>query len=147
MPEYIGSVHVAMVGGLPMTIVETKAFVSGSRTIFTDEELADAEMHLALYPESGTVIQDTGGIRKIRFGAKGKGKSGGARVIYFYFNREMPLYLLAIYAKGEKIDLSAQEKRLMKKIVDQFVNRHDDRGVYSSGWGYCSPGVWCDHPG
>jgi hypothetical protein len=129
MPEYIGAIHVTLVTGLPMAIAETKAFIHCCRSIFTEEELADVKLQLALDPEAGVVIPDTGGIRKIRCGARGKGKRGGARVIYFYFDREMPLYLLAAYAKGEQADISPLEKRRMRAMVEQLIEERRSQKI------------------
>jgi hypothetical protein len=75
----------------------------------------------------GDEIPGTGGIRKARFGARGRGKRSGARVIYFYFNSEFPLHLLALYIKNEKIDLSAREKRQLKDMVDATLREMRSR--------------------
>jgi hypothetical protein len=61
----------------------------------------------------------TGGARKVRFAAKGKGKSGGVRVITFYSGQEIPVFLLNVFAKNEKIDLTAAERNEMKKILSR----------------------------
>jgi hypothetical protein len=64
--------------------------------------------YLARHPKAGCLIPETGGIRKLRWARPGMGKSGGARVIYYYHNENMPLYLLTIFSKGEKANLSNQ---------------------------------------
>jgi hypothetical protein len=66
----------------------------------------------------------TGGARKMRFAAKGKGKSGGYRVITFYSGVEMPVYLLDIYAKGEKIDLTQDEKNTLRQILRHIADAY-----------------------
>ena len=78
-------------------------------------------MFLANHPDAGEVIPGTGGIRKVRWPARGQGKRGGARVIYYFRDLNMPVYLLAAYAKGEKINLTAGEKKAMRKAVDLIV--------------------------
>ena len=92
MPNYIGSIHVEDAEGLPPTVAETGQFLISVKGLLTDNELADLKVSLALNPLCGDVIPESGGIRKARWGAKGRGKRGGARVIYFFHDRDMPLY-------------------------------------------------------
>ena len=72
---------------------------------------------IAANPEEGDVIPETGGIRKVRWRRQGSGKRGGVRVIYFYHDAEMPLYLLMIYAKARQEDLSPDEKKRVRELV------------------------------
>lgn len=72
---------------------------------------------LAADPERGDVIPEGGGIRKARFAAEGRGKRGGVRVIYYYHGRRMPLFLLAVFAKNERSDLSRDEVHRLAKAV------------------------------
>jgi hypothetical protein len=76
------------------------------------------KQELACLRQLGSVIEGTGGLRKFRFGAKGKGKSGGARVLYYYGGDQMPIFLIAIYPKSEKENISAAEKRAIKKLIN-----------------------------
>ncbi|MEW8321914.1 MAG: type II toxin-antitoxin system RelE/ParE family toxin [Candidatus Thiodiazotropha taylori] len=66
-------------------------------------------------------MQGTGGIRKLRWARQGGGKSGGIRVIYYFHNESMPLYLLAAFGKNEKANLSTEEKRILEKAVKELV--------------------------
>ena len=95
----------------PVTVAETHAFIRTAQKIWSDEELAILIDHLAHNPEDGDVIPGTGGVRKLRWGKAGVGKRGGARVIYFYYQMDRPLYLLLAYAKAQAADLTAEEKR------------------------------------
>jgi mRNA-degrading endonuclease RelE of RelBE toxin-antitoxin system len=72
-------------------------------------------------PEAGVVIPGTGGCRKLRWAdrRRGKGKRGGLRVIYYYLDRDMQIWLLTLYDKDKAVDLSAQEKRLLKAAIEQ----------------------------
>jgi hypothetical protein len=70
------------------------------------------------------MMPGTGGARKIRFAAKGKGKSGGYRVISFFSGQDIPVFLLDVYAKGERIDLSQAEKNILKQILAQIVETY-----------------------
>ena len=68
-------------------------------------------------PNAGVLIQGTGGIRKLRWARSGGGKSGGVRVIYYFHNEELPLYLLALFGKNEKANISMEEKKLLSMAV------------------------------
>ncbi len=104
-------------------IVEFPTFRSEADDLFTAEELDDLRTLLAFSPETGRIIPGTGGIRKLRCGVekKHKGTRGGARVIYYFHSEMMPLALLAVYAKNEKIDLSADEKKELRQLVREYV--------------------------
>jgi hypothetical protein len=95
----------------PITVAETQSFVRSASKIWTEDELAALVDHLAHNPEEGDIIPGTGGVRKLRWGKAGVGKRGGARVIYFYYQMDCPLYLLLAYAKAQASDLTADEKR------------------------------------
>ena len=95
--------------------------------IFDDDERATLIAFVAANPEAGRVIRETGGIRKLRWAARGKGKRGGARVIYYFHNESLPIFLLSAYAKGEKADLSRAERDALKKLVPQLVRDYARR--------------------
>ena len=95
----------------PITVAETQAFARSAEKIWSDEERAELVDHFAHNPEAGDVIPGTGGVRKLRWVRSGSGKRGGARVIYFYYRPDCPLYLLLAYAKARATDLSADEKK------------------------------------
>lgn len=86
-------------------------------TGLTEEDLRELQNYLCSYPESGDVAPGTGGLRKLRWGAKGKGKKGGARVVYVDFAYYEKIYLIGAYPKNEKIDLSESEKTVVKKLI------------------------------
>ena len=71
-------------------------------------------------PKQVRAIQDTGGLRKVRWAIKGRGKSGGVRVIYFYLTATAQIRLIAIYKKGIKDDLNAAEKKVLKKLNENW---------------------------
>jgi hypothetical protein len=83
-----------------LTIAETSIFARRAEKLLTQEEYEELLLHLALHPESGDEIPGTGGVRKLRFAAKGHGKSGGVRVIYYFFDYENPLFALLLYGKN-----------------------------------------------
>jgi hypothetical protein len=78
-------------------------------------------------PEAGDVIEGTGGARRVRFTGKGKGKSGGYRVITFFSGIDIPVFLLNIFAKNVKTDLAPKERRLLKFILANIVQTYRSR--------------------
>lgn len=93
------------------TVVETPIFIRRAEKLLTEAEHTDLIAYLARHPLAGDEIVGTGGVRKVRFAAKGKGKSGGARVIYYYCGSDMPIYALLIYGKNERADLTADHRK------------------------------------
>src|SRR5688572_6280862 len=91
-----------------ITIVETHSFYKQSRKVLEESEIEELKNFLALNPQAGNIIPGLRGIRKVRWQADQKGKSGGARIIYFFHNHNIPVFLLDIYAKSEKGDLTPQ---------------------------------------
>lgn len=108
-------------GSYMITIAEMDGFTNEVLDIFTNEEYSELVFFLAEHPDAGEIIPGTGGVRKVRWPARGQGKRGGARVIYYFRDLNVPVYLLAVYAKGEKLNLTMREKKTMEKLVDQIV--------------------------
>ncbi len=104
-----------------MTIVELPEFTKRAKKILTKEEKDDLLFYLSSNPKAGSLLQGTGGIRKLRWGSKGKGKSGGSRVIYFYYKHEVPLFLLTLFGKNEKVNLSKSERNDLFKLTKQLL--------------------------
>ena len=75
-------------------------------------------------PEAGDLIPETGGVRKMRWALPGRGKSGGARVVYYYLNETLPVFLLAAYGKNEKANLSKAERNAMAKLVPTLIQNY-----------------------
>jgi hypothetical protein len=109
-------------GSYPISIAEMPDFIGDAGRIFTKDEHEQLVLFLAKYPDAGDIIPGTGGVRKVRWPARGQGKRGGARVIYYFRDLNVPVYLLAAYAKGEKLNLTAGEKKAMSWMVDQIVS-------------------------
>lgn len=104
-----------------ITVAETSEFSKRAKKLLSEREKFDLIAYLAAYPKSGDILEGTGGIRKVRWAREGTGKSGGARVIYFYYNEKMPLFLLTIYGKSEKDDLSSKERKELAKLTDLLI--------------------------
>ncbi len=105
-----------------ITIAETKAFQKKVIKLLTLEEKEELISYLSEHPNAGDLIRGSGGIRKLRWARSGKGKSGGVRVIYYHHSNMMPLYLLAVFGKNEKANISAEEKKLLAKLVNELVD-------------------------
>lgn len=100
------------------TVSETATFLAKCKAEgVTDAERAEIVDALMRNPEAGDVIRETGGARKVRFAGRGQGKSGGYRVITAFIGWHAPVYLLALYGKGQKADLGAEEKKAIKKLI------------------------------
>ncbi len=107
-----------------ISIIETKTYIKKASKILTVEERSELIGLLAFSPESGDVIRGTGGVRKLRFALGNRGKSHGARVLYFFKDLSMPLFLLSIYKKSSKMDLSSQERNEYLKLTEELVKVH-----------------------
>jgi hypothetical protein len=113
--------------GRPISVIELPGYQRRADELFSGDE-QDAIVDLIAYePTCGDLIPGTGGLRKVRVGRGGSGKRGGARVIYYFYNANFPALLVAIYAKNEKADVSAQDKRkfaaLVKEITAQWQRK------------------------
>ena len=101
------------------TFIETPSFSKKwTHYGFTDEDLRLLENILLKNPKEGDAIQGTGGVRKIRIPMNDYGKRGGGRVIYIDIELKEKIYLLDIYVKSEKINLTEQEKILLKRLAN-----------------------------
>jgi hypothetical protein len=100
-----------------ITVAETQLFVRQAKEVWTEAERDEFVLYIASNPEGGSVIADTGGVRKVRWSRAGSGKRGGVRVIYFYHDQDRPLYLLMVYAKGRQEDLDPDEKRAVRELA------------------------------
>ncbi len=103
--------------------VETRLFEKLRPDYLDDDSYYEFQSVLMKAPKSGAVIQGTEGIRKIRWAAKGKGKRGGVRIIYYWLDKKERFYFLTLYAKNETTDLTANEKRILKQFVEDW--EHD----------------------
>lgn len=106
-------------------VVETHQFRrSAADAGMTDDEVLRLKVYLSENPEAGEPIRETGGARKFRFAKTGRGKSGSFRVVTFYTGQDIPVFLMDVYAKGEKINLSARERVELKKELETFVEEY-----------------------
>ncbi|MCQ9147641.1 MULTISPECIES: type II toxin-antitoxin system RelE/ParE family toxin [Brucella/Ochrobactrum group] len=100
------------------TVIETPAYLASAKDEnVSDQELKDIVSFIAANPDAGDIMPGTGGARKLRFGGKGKGKSGGYRIITFYADENMPVFLLDIYSKDTQANLSQAERNELRKLL------------------------------
>lgn len=116
-----------LVGSVPVTVVEMPEFLKKADQFFDEAERADLIFFLASNPEAGDMMKGTGGVRKIRWGIEGRGKSGGVRVIYYFHGDNMPLIALDLFAKNEKPNLTKNERNQLRALMPEIV-RHYRKG-------------------
>ena len=102
-----------------MVIIETSIFTKRIKELMSDDIYSELQNALAAYPESGKLIQGSGGLRKIRWGIADKGKRGGVRVIYYFAISKNQIFMLMAYAKNERSNLTKEQVSLLKKVVEQ----------------------------
>ena len=103
---------------MAVVIVETRAFTARIDDLLSGDDYRALEAHLVRNPASGDVIPGSGGLRKIRWGSKGRGKRGGCRVIYFWHPVSGRLLMLFAFSKSERADLDAAQKKLLRRVVE-----------------------------
>ncbi len=102
-----------------MEFIETSLFTSLVYDYLSEDEYLDLQVYLLQHPDSGKIIRGSGGVRKIRWASKGKGKSGGIRVIYYWKDRKEEIWLLTVYAKNEQETIPGH---ILKKIAEEIKN-------------------------
>ena len=112
---------------MKIIIKTTKVYEKNISKLLPDHERHDMENQIASDPLNWPIIRGTGGVRKARFSRNSTGKRGGGRVCYLYVSINDIIYFLSSYAKNEKDDLSEQDKKKMKKLVEQILNSIGDK--------------------
>lgn len=108
--------------GLLHGIAELPGYLRLADKLLSPEERQDLIDYLAEHPKAGDIMEGTGGVRKLRWRRGNHGKSGGVRVIYYYHDDLMPLYLLTLFAKGDKANLTKAERNELAGLVDVLVS-------------------------
>jgi hypothetical protein len=104
-----------------LTIAELPEYIHRAEKLMSASERLDIINYLAAHPKAGDLMESTGGIRKLRWGRGAQGKSGGVRVIYYVHSEQMPLYLLTLFAKNERANISRAERHELAELVDLLV--------------------------
>jgi hypothetical protein len=116
-----------MSGLAPVSVVETPEFLAATRRIMDEEERGLLVDYLARNPLAGDLIPGTGGLRKLRWALEGRGKRGGARVIYYYHSDAIPIFALTAYAKNERADISQADRNDFRRLTALLVERYARR--------------------
>ncbi len=104
-----------------LTIPELPEYIRRAEKLMSAAERWDIVNYLAAHPKAGDLMEGTGGVRKLRWGRGAQGKSGSVRVIYYVHSEAMPLYLLTLFAKNERANLSKAERNALADMVELLV--------------------------
>ena len=112
-----------------MEFIEAPAFTRSAPNYFGEDEYRALQYHLAANPTLGDVMPGTGGFRKLRWKdpQRSKGRRGGLRILYYYFPGEQQIWLMTIYAKHEAADLTPQEKKALKRAIENELRARESR--------------------
>ena len=113
---------------VPMTVVELPLFQRMARDVWDDSEREAFIDFIARNPETGDVISETGGVRKVRWSRQGSGKRGGTRVVYFYHDPQMPLFLMLVYAKAQREDMTPDQKKQVRALAESLKQDYRRKG-------------------
>lgn len=105
-----------------MVFIETPVFTKLVKDLLPDEEYRKLQEALLLRPESGSLIPNGGGLRKIRWGISGSGKRGGMRVIYYWDTPDDTIYMLTVYKKSAQENLTPGQLKLLRRLVEEWLN-------------------------
>ena len=109
-----------------ITVVETASFVNDALGCMTEDERIEDINMIAANPECGDVVSGGGGIRKVRFAIGGKGKSGGVRIIYYFHNERVPVFLLAVFAKNDQANLTQAETNMLGNAAKIIARKYGE---------------------
>jgi hypothetical protein len=111
------------------TVVETRHYAARAEKLLSENERNELIDVVARYPLRGDVLAGTGGLRKVRFARSGRGKSGGVRAVYYYHSGERPIYLLEIFGKNEKANLTKAERDALAKVVAELKQQTQRKSI------------------
>lgn len=103
-----------------MIFIESPIFTAEVKELLSDEEYATLQAYLVRRPDAGDMIRQTGGLRKVRWTAEGRGKPGGTRVIYYHVIAQAQIRMILIYRKGIKDDLTSKERTVLRKLNEEW---------------------------
>ena len=105
--------------------VEAPEFTRQVTALLEDDDYARLQAYLAQHPDVGDVMEGTGGLRKVRVAMAGRGKSAGARVIYYHFVPHSHIAMLMIFAKNEREDLAPEHRKALRRIVEKWKRHYE----------------------
>ena len=104
-----------------LTVAELSEYIRTADKLLSEGERQDIIRYLAEQPKDGDLMEGTGGVRKLRWRRGGQGKSGGVRIIYYFHDEGMPLYLLTLFAKGDRANLTKGERNELAELVGILI--------------------------
>ncbi|WP_193330682.1 type II toxin-antitoxin system RelE/ParE family toxin [Pseudoalteromonas ulvae] len=104
-----------------MVIIETPIFTKVITNLMTDDEYKDLQEALVSRPDRGTIIKNSGGLRKVRWALEGRGKSGGVRVIYYWMTEDEQLYMVFAFPKNAQENLTDAQTKQLKQVVERWL--------------------------
>jgi len=105
-----------------MIIIETSVFTRRIKALMSDDEYRELQEVLVNFPDMGVILQGSGGLRKVRWKLEGRGKSDGVRAIYYWMTEDEQLYMLYVYPKNEQEDLTPEQKKALKAVVERWTD-------------------------
>jgi hypothetical protein len=106
------------------TVIELPEFIRRAVKLLKENERESIISYLAAHPAAGDIMRGTGGIRKLRWRRGGKGKSGGVRVIYYFHDDRYPLFLITVFGKSEKANLTKAERNELSKLTRILIDTY-----------------------
>ncbi|MBF0231951.1 MAG: hypothetical protein HQK65_02800 [Desulfamplus sp.] len=104
-----------------MEFIETPVFTKLICELLSDDDYRMVQQALVLRPEAGSLIQGSGGLRKLRCNTKGSGKRGGLRLIYYWDNITIRIYMLLVYRKSKQDDLTSAQLKILKNLIKELL--------------------------
>lgn len=117
---YVIDLYTPLAYILVMVIIETTIFTRIINELMSDGQYRELQNAIVGNPEAGDLIKKSGGLRKLRWKLEGRGKRGGARVIYYWATADDQIYMLYGYAKNEQVDLTDDQLKALKAIVERW---------------------------
>ena len=113
----------------PVTVVEVEPFPTRARDVWSEDGRLEFIDFIARHPTAGDLVPGAGGVRKVRWSRTGMGKRGGVRVIYYYCDDAVPVFLLTVYTKGKKDDLTPQERTAIGRQAKELKAHYRRRSL------------------
>jgi hypothetical protein len=104
--------------------IRRRGYLARAGKLLSDAEQEAVVQTVAREPTCGDLMEGTGGVRKVRFAVRGRGKSGGVRVVYYFHSEAIPIYLLTLFAKNEKANLTKAERIALARLVADLKRAH-----------------------
>ncbi len=101
-----------------VVFVETRAFTARARALLSDEDYRLLQAALLARPETGTLVPGGGGLRKMRWGAEGRGKRSGLRLLYYWHPASERILFLFLFSKNERPDLTPRQLAALRKVIE-----------------------------